>query len=234
VTRHHLRLISNPAAEPEHPLIDDILSGPSAEQVADAIARGARPAERLFDRFLPYELRIVSSQYWTPLNVALRVAEWLVQLEIETVVDIGSGAGKFCVAAALATRCKFVGLEQRPRLVEAARELAEIFGVEQRVRFIQGTLDPHAIPQADAYYLYNPFGENLFGPEDHLDADVELGNERYRRDIALMESFLEQAPLGTYLIKYNGFGGQVPSSYDTVRIDLGMPNMLRVWQKTRA
>jgi predicted RNA methylase len=163
----------------------------------------------------------------------MRVAEWLNQLEVETVVDIGSGAGKFCVAAALAARCNFIGVEQRPRLVHAARELAEIFGVDHRVRFIHGTLSQGAVPEAGAYYLYNPFGENLFGSEDHLDEDVELGKERYQRDIALTESFLEQAPNGTYLIKYNGFGGIVPASYDVVHTDFCLPNLLRMWQKTR-
>lgn len=233
MTRNRLRLISNTSIDEGQALVDDILNGPSAQQVGDAIALGTVPDERLFDRFLPYELRIVSCQYWTPLAVALRVAEWLNQLEVETVVDIGSGAGKFCVAAALATRCNFIGVEQRPRLVEAARELAEIFGVDQRVKFIQGALSPDTVPEADAYYLYNPFGENLFGSEDWLDQDVELGKERYEHDIACMESLLERAPIGTYLIKYNGFGGLVPVSYDVLRTDSCLPNPLRTWQKTR-
>lgn len=233
VTRTRLRLISGASDEQEQTLIDDILFGPSAQQVADAIAGGTLPDERLFDRFLTYDLRIVSCQHWTPLAVAMRVAEWLNQLEVKTVVDIGSGAGKFCVATALATQCNFVGVEQRPRLVHAAGELAEIFGVDDRVRFIHGTLSQGAVPEADAYYLYNPFGENLFGSEDWLDGDVELNKERYERDIALMEALLERAPIGTYLIKYNGFGGLVPSSYDALHTDLCLPNLLRLWRKTR-
>lgn len=39
---------------------------------------------------------------------------------------------------------------------------------------------------------------------------------------------------GTYVAKYNGFGGQMPSSYEEVLIDRDMPNMLRVWQKRRS
>jgi hypothetical protein len=233
VAKNRLRLISDASADEEQPLIDDILNGPSAQQVADAIAKGTLPDERLFDRFLAYQHRIVSCQHWTPLVVALRVAEWLNELKVRMVVDIGSGAGKFCVAAALATECSFVGIEQRPRLVKAASELAEIFGVDQRVRFVQGALSQGVVPDADAYYLYNPFGENLFGSEDWLDEDVELGKERYERDIALMERLLEQARIGTYLIKYNGFGGMVPASYDVVHTDFCLPNLLRMWQKTR-
>jgi predicted RNA methylase len=219
------------ANEDECASIERILHGPSAQEIGDTIAAGKSPDERFFDRFLPYDLRIVSSQYWTPLAVALRAADWLERLDVKTVVDVGSGAGKFCVATALATRCNFIGVEQRPRLVEAARELAEVFAVSDRVRFIQGTLSE--VPEADAYYLYNPFGENLFGPEEHLDEDVELGQERYNRDIAAMEALLEQAPVGTYLIKYNGFGGCVPYGYDPLRIAHDLPNRLRLWRRNR-
>ena len=116
--------------------------------------------------------------------VVARAAVWLAEAEVGTVVDIGSGAGKFCVAAALATRCHYLGVEHRPRLVTVAGRLARLFGVEDRVTFHTGRLDPQTLPAADAYYLYNPFGENRFGLDGHLDEDVELGEARYRADVA--------------------------------------------------
>ena len=64
-----------------------------------SIRSGTCPSDRLFDRFLPYDLRRVSRQHWTPLVVALRVAEWLDLIGVRQVVDLGSGAGKFCVQA---------------------------------------------------------------------------------------------------------------------------------------
>jgi SAM-dependent methyltransferase len=211
--------------------VDALMRCPPAEQVAAAIRSGICPNERFFDRFLPYELRCVSGQFWTPLPVALRVAQWLDAEGVETVVDVGSGAGKFCVAAALASRCTFIGVEQRPRFVAAARALAGLFGVSDRARFVSGTLGSGVLPVADAYYLYNPFGENLFGPEEHLDEDVELCNERYERDIAFMERFFAQAPDGTLVVKYNGFGGQMPFSYDELHVARDLPNLLRMWRK---
>jgi predicted RNA methylase len=214
--------------------VDVIARGTSAQRIARALRVGRCPSDRAFDRFLPYHLRLASSQHWTPLVVALRVAGWLDDLAVKTVVDIGSGAGKFCVAAALASHCDFMGIEQRPRLVASARGLAQIFDVEDRVRFVQGTLGQCSLPEANAYYLYNPFGENLFGPDEHLGDDVELSDERYERDVARMETFLERARVGTYIIKYNGFGGRMPPAYDEVRVDREMPNVLRVWQKTRS
>jgi hypothetical protein len=221
------------AEDSEVTVVDGIAPGPSARHVADALRARMCPSERSFDRFLPRELRSVSRQHWTPLVVALRVAEWLEDVAVESVVDIGSGAGKFCVATALASHCNFTGIEQRPRLVDAACALARIFAVDDRVRFIQGNLSECSIPEADVYYLYNPFLENLLEPDEHLDADIELSDERYMCDIDFVERLLERAAIGTYVIKYNGFGGRMPSTYDAFRVDREMPNVLRMWQKTR-
>ncbi len=230
---NQLRLIRNVPVDEGRTAADGLFPDLSAREVAEWLRMGTCPSERSFDQFLSEEHRFASSQHWTPLVVALRVAEWINELPIKTVVDIGSGAGKFCVATALATQCDFIGIEQRVRLVRSARKLAKIFGVDDRIRFIQGTMSQDGLPKADAYYLYNPFAEHLFGPEDHLDEDVEFSGENYAYDVASVEAFLDQAPAGTYLIIYNGFGGRVPQTYDEVHIDREMPNVLRMWQKSR-
>jgi len=206
-----------------------------SQHVAIAMRAGGCPTDEAFDRFLPYDLERASNTFWTPLEVAMRVAEWLDELGIETVLDIGSGAGKFCVAAALAGRSRFVGLEQRGRLVRAARMLAGRFGVADRVTFVLGTLETiTTMALANAYYLYNPFGENTFAAGRYLDNDVELSPARLRRDVAMVENLFCDAPVNTYVITYNGFGGQLPSTYTQIRTDTNLPNMLRMWQKTKA
>ena len=205
---------------------DTILS----EQIALAIRDGARPTDESFDQLLPYDLALVSSRFWTPVEVARRVAGWLGELGIEMVLDIGSGPGKFCVAAALAGKCRFVGLEQRARLVTAARQLARRVGVDDRVAFVVGTLDAVATIPVSAYYLFNPFGENTFSAARRLDDDVELSPERLRRDVTVVETLFRDAPAGTYVITYNGFGGRLPSSYLEIRTDYELPNMLRMFK----
>lgn len=204
---------------------------PTAHELAAAIRAGGRPHDDLFDRFLPPRLRLASGMFWTPLVVAARAAAWFAELGIVTVVDIGSGAGKFCVAAALGGDCRFIGLEHRQRLVTAAERLARLFQVDDRVQFVAGPLDPSRAPAADAYYLYNPFAENRFGPESQLDADVELGEECYHRDVTATEELLRRAARGTYVVTYNGFGGRVPDSYEKIRVDRTLPNMLRMFRK---
>ena len=51
------------------------------------------------------------------------------------------------------------------------------------------------------------------------------------RDIAATEALLADAAHGTYVLVYNGFGGRVPSSYEPIRIDYDLPNVLRLWVK---
>lgn len=213
--------------KPEH----GSFAGLTPRQITDAVQAGEQLIDLQFDRFMPHELRIVSAQHWTPLSASVRAARWLEEAGARTVMDIGAGAGKFCVSAALATECHFTGIEQRARLVEAARELARVFDVEDRARFVQGTLDDMMPDTADAYYLFNPFGENLFDAGEHLDAEVELGLERYVRDVAAIERLLQRMPVGTCVVTYNGFGGRVPDSFVQVHVDRTLPNVLRMWRK---
>jgi SAM-dependent methyltransferase len=201
--------------------------------VANAIREGRCPSDRAFDRFLLPDLQVVSHQYWTPTAVAVRAAQWFDELGVRRVLDVGSGAGKFCVAAALASEASFVGVEQRARLVDAARELARVFDVSDRVQFVHGLFDGSASLDADAYYFFNSFGENLFEVEHRLDDDVDLGPERFRDDVVAAERMLRGAPVGTHLLTYNGFGGMVPDSYAEVRVDRELPCVLRMWRKNQ-
>lgn len=199
--------------------------------IASALRHGRRPSDRMFDRLFPKRVRRASARYWTPLVVAMRAAEWLRPLRVRSIVDIGSGAGKFCVATALMLPARFTGVEQRPQLVAAARALARTFEVEDRVAFIEGRFGDLPL-DADAYYLYNPFGENLFGPDGQLEEEVELSHERYVGDIARVERMLLDAAVGTYVLTYNGFGGTIPRSYQRVYVDRELPNVLSLWRKT--
>jgi len=148
-------------------------------------------------------------------------------------VDIGSGVGKFCIATALSCGCRCVGVEQRPGLVGVARELARRFGVEDRAEFVCGVFGKDSLPVADAYYLYNPFCENLYGRGAHLEEDVELGRERHAREVEATRRLLAHAKVGTYAVTYNGFGGSLPEGYAELHVDRELPSVLRIARKTR-
>lgn len=205
-----------------------------AARVAAALRGGDASANAAFDRFLPLELRKVSEDYWTPLPVIRRIASWLRAERIDTLVDIGSGAGKFCVATALLTSCRIIGLEQRPSLVAVAQSLAELFEVDDRVRFVAGAFGDVPTPPASAYYAFNPFGEYAFSSARDLDDGVSFSEQAYARDVDAMTRFLRRAPVHTRLITYNGFGADPPPSYEQIRLDHTHRGALRMWKKRPA
>jgi hypothetical protein len=181
---------------------------------------GSCPNDRSFDRFLPEPLRLVSPEYWTPLVVVKRAAaDWPDDLGIRTMVDIGSGPGKFCVAGALFGTCRFIGLERYPSLVTSAGALADLFDLNDRVGFIAGTLGAVPTPVGDAYYFFNPFGEYWLGADYPLEVDADVAATRYADDITVAEDLLRSVPVGTWILTYNGFGGRMPASYELVRVD---------------
>src|SRR5438552_9584289 len=166
---------------------------PLPMQVARALQAGRRPDDRDFDRFLPKRLRVASAQYWTPLVAIARAAGWFDELDIKTVVDIGSGTGKFCVAGALLCDAQFVGIEQRAALVATARVSAQLYGVEQRVSFRHEAFGEVAPPKADAYYLFNPFEESVFSWRAWLDDSVAHSSARFTRELQLTRRWLASA-----------------------------------------
>jgi SAM-dependent methyltransferase len=203
----------------------------SAARIAEALRVGCCPPDVAFDALLPEDLAILSADQWTPLEVAVVAASWLAELGVRRVIDIGSGPGKFCVAAALAGDAAFVGLEQNPRFVSVARSLARLFGVERRVHFLHAALGESALPEPDAYYLYNPFAQHLFAPTDG--GEPTPNYERYRRDVTLAQDTFRRAPSGTIVLTYNGFGGLMPASYEACRVHRELPCVLRMWRKSQ-
>lgn len=199
--------------------------------VARAVRRGEPVADELFDALLPDGARDLAGMFWTPVEVALKAAAWLDEEKVATVLDVGSGVGKFCVLAALAGKAHFTGVEHRKRLVPLATRLAAELGVADRVRFVEGTLGETAMPKAGAYYFYNPFGENVYGPEDHLDEDVLLTPARYAKDISAALALLEAAAPGTVLVTYNGFGAHAPPSYRPLRWETVGASELSMWRR---
>jgi SAM-dependent methyltransferase len=205
----------------------------SPARIADALRAGRCPPDGAFDWFLPEDLEGLSADQWTPLEVALAAATWLNEAGVRRVLDIGSGPGKFCVAAALAGSAEFFGLEQNPRLVSVARSLARLFGVQSRVTFTHGTLDATTLPHTDAYYVYNPFAQHLFAPREDLGCGSTPNYDRYRRDVVRAQDIFRRAPPGTIVLTYNGFGGLMPASYEAIRLDRELPCVLRMWRKSK-
>jgi SAM-dependent methyltransferase len=154
-----------------------------------------------FDGVYPMQTRAVSSTFWTPIRVASRAAQLLVRDASTRVLDVGSGAGKFCIVGAATTGAQFVGVEHRAHLVETARAAAACVGVAN-ARFIHGTFDAVDVASYDAVYLFNPFEENVWDRRSCIDETVELSCERFLADVERAERLLADARPGTRVVTY--------------------------------
>ena len=63
---------------------------------------------------------------------------------------------------------------------------------------------------------------------------VELGRRRYGRDVAVVERWLREAPVGLRVVTYFGFGGWFPDSFRMTECHPAGWNAVRVWDKHRA
>lgn len=191
------------------------------------------PEDVSFDAGYSAGVACASKRFWTPVSVAETAARWLVEGRGSgPVLDIGSGAGKFCVVGALSTQGVFQGIEQRRWLVRAANAAADRAGVADRVHFRCGVLEEDFLLQFSAFYLFNPFGENLYDREYWLDASVELSARRFMRDVTIVERALARTALGARVVTYHGFGGEMPDGFTLVRSAPAGTDHLRLWVRT--
>lgn len=203
---------------------------PLNHAVPTALRTGQRVRDTVFDEVYPADVRRVSPRFWTPIEVIVTADRWLGAAGAQSLLDVGSGAGKFCIVSNLASGRKTAGVEQRAQLLETARAAAAHYGAT--VDFKHGTLeviDPRAY---DAFYLFNPFGENLYHPEEQFDAEPELSALRYLHDLSIVEHWLDEAPQGTCFVTYHGFGGRIPDSYQLLKALPKGSDQLRLWRKT--
>jgi hypothetical protein len=96
-----------------------------------------------------------------------------------TFVDLGSGYGRVGVVVGLhRPDIQFTGFEYVPHRVSEANRIAEKLGISSQVKYVQQDLSlaEFKIPEADIYYMYDPFMPETF---DKLFAELnEIGKHR--------------------------------------------------------
>lgn len=182
-----------------------------------------------FDRLYPAQIQRLSPRHWTPVKVARKAAKFLVQTPGVRVLDIGCGPGKFCAVGALVTEGYFTGIEQREHLVTIAREMIRSQNIP-RVEIIHGNVMDLRFSDYDAFYLYNPFQENIL-PSMKIDSKVEMEPELYTAYTEYVERQLAAAPLGTRVVTYMSQCEEIPSCYTCERQAFG--GFLKLWIKNR-
>jgi hypothetical protein len=169
-----------------------------------------------FDAVYAPELRRLSAQHFTPVPVAARAAALLIEAGARRVLDVGSGAGKFCIVGALTTPAVFVGIERRAWLVAAATEAARRHGAA-RATFLEADALDFDFTGHDGVYLFNPFRERVNGSLLPIGADTSFDPPLYLRYVEAVQAQLAARPPGTAVVTCDeGFGGTMPEAYRRV------------------
>ena len=204
-------------------LNDDVLA-----DLVQRLSRGEPVLDVVFDRVYPPPIRDASCSFWTPVRIALHAAELLTCSGARRVLDVGSGAGKFCMIGAAATNAFFVGVEQRASLVDVARDTAVKLGIRS-VLFVHGNFDLFDVTRFDALYFFNPFEENLWPSESRFDDSADLEPRHFWRDIDTAVAMLDRARQDTRVVTYHGIGCEMPYGWELATKD----RYLELWIKSK-
>lgn len=191
-------------------------------------AREAVP-DHEFDRIYNSTLRELARVHFTPVSIARRAAELLVSSEGDRILDVGSGAGKFCLVGAATTRGHFVGVEQRENLLMSAQNIARQFHWP-RVEFIHGSAFDFDWSTFDGFYLFNPFIEHLF-KAIRMDDQVEPGLDAFEFRVQQTEEKLRELRVGAKVALLEGFGGTMPESFRLQSEEACGNGKLEIWVK---
>ncbi len=186
-------------------------------------------SDQHFDNLYPKRMRQLSGKHWTPVQVATLASGFLAEQAGSRILDIGSGIGKFCLAAAQHnSNSHFFGIEQRKKLVQLAEKAKRSMAIEN-VTFLHGNFTQLELNQFDHFYFYNSFYENLVDEEFHIDESIEYSLSLYEYYTHYLFKALEGRPSGTKLVTYHSYREIVPSGYRLVE---SLHNtLLRCWIK---
>jgi len=186
-------------------------------------------SDESFNEIYPESIRKFSGRHWTPVAVAKMAAAYLADQPGARVLDIGSGAGKFCMIGAASTQGYFSGVEQRSELVKFCEKAARIHHLKN-VSYINANITSVDFNGYDAFYLFNPFRENI-DKSALIDESVVTGPHLFDFYGKYVYENLSKCRIGTRVATYWNSVTDVPSEYTVV--GTGFEGRLNLFEKIR-
>ncbi len=201
-------------------------------RILDRVQRDPEVPDLEFDAIYPEWVRRLSEHHWTPLSVCVRAAELLGSHDGATILDVGSGAGKFCLIGGARSAARFVGVEQRPRLVDVSRRIARRAGL-RNVEFIHGNVMSLDWGRFDGFYLFNPFYEHVIDYQPRIDEPIVVSPHLFTNYVVTTCVKLFGAKPGARVVSYHGFGGPMPRGFRRILREPAGSEFLELWEKQR-
>ncbi|MDC3219555.1 class I SAM-dependent methyltransferase [Saprospiraceae bacterium] len=197
------------------------------EMIFKYIEKGISMKDDDFDGIYPEEVRPMAFTHFTPIEIAIRAAKFLVQKSGTKVLDIGSGAGKFCMIGSVCTNGHFTGVEQRDNLHLLAEQIFKKYQLKN-INFINSNINQIEFSNYEAFYFFNPFYENIIQFEK-IDDAIDVKNDLYDEYSNYVKNQLDLMPLGTRLVTFFSAYDEVPISYQLISKD--DRQKISMWEK---
>lgn len=178
---------------------------------------GAPISDEDFDTMYSKEMKAIADFHFSPLEVARSAAEFLAPEPGTRVLDIGSGAGKFCMIGAATTEGHFTGIEQRQDLHQLALDLSSTLQWP-RVEFQHGNMMEVRFLDYASIYYFNSFFEHII-PDDAIDQAIPFSRTRHTMYVLYVKQQLARMPVGTRLATYFSYANMIPWTYENVGTD---------------
>lgn len=180
-----------------------------------------------FDTIFPAQIRTLSAAHFTPIEESIAASRFLAGIPEAKVLDIGSGAGKFCMIGAACTTGHFTGVEQRGNLCAISEQIAADYHLSN-VRFIHSNITDIAFEDYNAFYFFNPFYEHIFR-NGGIDEAITLDKNLYTHYVAYVKEQLGNMPEGTRLVTFHTHAEQIPDTY--LARSVSEDERLVMWEK---
>lgn len=176
------------------------------------LKNGLSVSDSAFDRMYSKRIQVASEFYFTPVEVAIQASLFLSEHLNPHILDIGSGAGKFCLIGAAVSQGHYTGVEHDSTLHVSALKLAKKL-TAKNVTFIHSNISSILFKDYTAFFLFNPFLELLQQANAGND-DRALLKAKYKYYTQFVFEQLRDMPAGTRLATYFAHPGTVPPNYD--------------------
>ena len=119
------------------------------------------------------------------------------------------------MVGSLTTAATFVGIEQRPHLVQVARALAGELGANSAT-FRCGDALAVDWREFSSLYFYNPFAEPLFSEPMRIDLTFEQSERGQELSVTRLFGKLADLERGTRVVVYHALGCSLPQEFRLV------------------
>ena len=185
--------------------------------------------DKEFDKIYPEEIRKHSYIHWTPIEVAQQAIQWLDLDAGDTVIDIGAGAGKFCLIGAQLSQARFIGVELRESLCKVFNSTANDLGLTN-VSVKNTDVKSFDLQRYNRFYFYNPFCEYI-ATEQKIDDTIQFSQDAFEGYQDYVIEQLSNTAVGTKIVTYCADAFLLPESFKLS--EMYFEGKLLLWEKTK-